>query len=358
MNRFLKTLRDSGYRQFYLAFGDANFRRADWLKGLEGTSGLLRDLATLFLLQEPLPKKSIQALFSGELIGEFLDCGVLLERGGHYASNSFYLIYCRSQALLCQMTAHPFAYFGDDSLALASLQTPAPSGTVLDLCCGPGIQSFVAAAGGASVTGVEIKKETWRIAELNRRLNGAEQRVQFVCASAEEFAKTNRAKFDRILFNPPLVPMIPGRKFAFVGHGGGDGLEVTRKIIHQYHDRISEQGCMEFIGMGLGRSGRPDVRDELQTLATKYKLTGRVHLLSEHPIKPFAPLFESCVSALARDNALKLEDARALLLRHFTKLKSDSYWLFFASLNRPANARDKSLKTIDLTKSFWGSWFV
>jgi SAM-dependent methyltransferase len=354
LKQFLETLKASGYRQFYLAFGDANFRKHDWPAGAKNLTGALLDLVKLFLLQEPVPSKRATALLGKDFARELIQCEVLREQGKDFRSNDFYLIFCRSYALLCQMNANPCAYFGDDSLALATLQTPAPGGTVLDLCCGPGIQGFVAASSAARVTGVEIRKETWRVAELNRRLNNLGERVTFVCKSAEEFARSDKQKFDRILFNPPLVPMVPGYKFAFAGNGGGDGLEVTRRILELYHRKISATGSVEFIGMGLGRNGQPLVAEQIKKMAKRLGLGGRIHLLSQHPIRPGAPLFEVCVSSLARENGLTAVEARKILGGHFAGLKMDAYWLFFASLNRGAG----SASTIDLSKSFWGHWFV
>ena len=272
-------------------------------------------------------------------------------------SNSYFLIYCRSYAMFCQITPNPWAYFGDDSIALATYQTPAPGGRVLDLCSGPGIQSFVASSQAAQVTGVEIRKETWRIAELNRRLNGLGERVKFVCSSAEAFARSGKEKYDRILFNPPLVPMVPGYKFAFVGNGGGDGLDLTRQFVELYHGRLTEGGSLDFIGVDLGGKRHP-VGDQIRQLARRHGLGGRLHIFSQQPIKPFAPLFEASAFSLARDNGLDIAEARKILGDHFTKLKAEAYCLFFESLGRGTGARSKEVLTVDVSKSFWGHWFV
>jgi release factor glutamine methyltransferase len=357
MNQFIQSLRDSGYRQFYLSFGDANFRHRDWRAGAENLSGSLLDLVRLFLLQERTPFKRAAALLGNQFAAELIECGVLRKETGGVASNSFYLVSCRSQMFFCQMTANPFAYFGEDSVALATLQTPAPGGSVLDLCCGPGLQSFVAAGSAASVTGVEIRKETCRITAINRRLNSLEDRVQIVCDSVEGFAQVDARKYDRILFNPPLVPMVPGYKCSPVGYGGPDGLELTRRILELYHDRVTSGGTIEFIGSGLGRKNHPVVADELKAIARRHGLGGRIHLLSQHLIEPFAPLFETCVLGLANDNGMDAAQARKILGDHFAGLGMDSYWLFFASFGRQ-KGRDKTMVTIDLTKSFWGDWFV
>jgi SAM-dependent methyltransferase len=358
VKRFLQTLQDSGYRQFYLAFGDANFRQQDWPTGAEGLSGPLLCLVKLFLLQHPVPEKLGMTIMGGEFVEELIDCGILRQKSGKLASNSFFLIFCRSQAFFCQMTEDPLAYFGDDSVALATLQTPTPGGNVLDLCCGPGIQSFVAAAHAAEVTGVELRRETWRIAELNARLNGLEGRVRFVCDSAEGFAKAGTQKYDRILFNPPLVPMVPGYKFALVGNGGGDGMELTRQILKLYPKRLSDSGTIEFIGMGLGRKERPVFADEIKAIARRHGFGMRMQFISRHPIRTGAPLFEVCVSSLARRNGLDGDEARKILGDHFQKLGMDSYWLFFASVGPGRKTQVKTESSVDLTRSFLGHWFV
>lgn len=358
MSRFLRTLEQSGYRQFYLAFGDANFRKQDWSLGAKGLPNPLSDFVQLFLLQQPVVRRKLRAYLEPDLLDELLDCGILRQEGQHVASNSFFLIYCRSAAVFCQMAMHPMAYFGDDSVALATLQSPVPDGRVLDLCCGAGIQSFVAAAYAAKVTGVEVQRQTWRIAQLNCRLNNLSRRVRFVCKPIEEFASDNGEGYDRILFNPPLIPMVQGYKFPLAGNGGADGLELTSLIIKLYSGRLAPSGSFEFIGTGLGRQNRPSVCNQLLALARRYQLTGRIHLLSRHPIRAFAPVFESAVSLLARANNLELALARQKLLAHFQKLGQDSYWMFFASLHRRAGAHDNRISIIDLTKSFWGAWFV
>lgn len=357
MNRFIQTLKESGYRQFYLTFGDANLRQKDWALGAKSISGPLLDLVKLYLLQEPVPRKRVAPLLGEDAIAELLECGVLLEKSGTFRTDAFLLIYCHGHAMFCQMKPDTFAYFGDDSLALATYQTPAPGGRVLDLCSGPGIQSFIAGNHAAKVTGVEIRRETWRIAQLNLRLNDA-QRVEFICSSAEDFAGTTDEKFDRILFNPPLVPMVPGYKFAFVGNGGADGLDVTRRIVSLYHKKLSPNGTLDFIGVELGRNDRSTGGEEIKAIARRHGLGGRIHLFSQHPIKPEAPLFEALVFSLARDNKLDDIKARKILVDHFAKLKADTYWLFFASLHRASSAADKNITTVDVSRSFWGHWFA
>jgi SAM-dependent methyltransferase len=357
LKHFLETLAVSGYRQFYLSFGDANFRKQDWLTGAKGLQSPLLDLVKLFLLQQPVSRKIVLGLLGPEACHDFVDAGILVEERRFIRSNSFYLIFCRSHALLCQMTPDTTAYFGDDSLALATWQTPT-RGSVLDLCSGPGIQSFVAAGTASAVLGVDISKAACRIADLNRRLNQLENKVSFVCRSVQDFAAAGPAKFDQILFNPPLVPTPPGYKLGLAGDGGVDGLELTRQILKLYGKRLNRGGRMEFIGVGPGRKNDPVAPRDMGRLAHKLKLRGRIHLMSQHPIRAGAPLFEVCVATLAMQNGLRLEESRKVFLDHFSKLKMDAYWLFFASLTNAPVKAEAEIALIDLSSSFWGHWFV
>ena len=68
MNQFLKTLQASGYRQFYLAFGDANLRYQDWPLAAKDLTGPLQALVGFFLLQQPLPLKQAKALLGKEFM--------------------------------------------------------------------------------------------------------------------------------------------------------------------------------------------------------------------------------------------------------------------------------------------------
>ena len=69
-------------------------------------------------------------------------------------------------------------------------------------------------------------------------------------------------------------------------------------------------------------------------------------------------MFESSVSVLAASNGLDPAQAREKLLAHFAKLRYDAYWMFFASLRPASRGTKNELCVVDLTRSFWGSWFI
>jgi hypothetical protein len=358
MKAFLHHLRQSGYAQFYGSFGDGNLRMEDWPVAARSVNGSLKDFVDLFLLGRPLPARRALPLIGSKLVAELIEAGILHRGKGRLISNTFRLVVCRSYLLFFELGMNTRAYFGEDSVALATLQSRALGGRVLDLCAGPGIQSFVASAHAGAVTGVELRKETCRVAEINCRMNGLQDRVRFVCSSLEDYAPSDRQTYDLILANPPLVPVVPGFWSPLPADGGINGLAVTERIVRLYHHRLARDGRLEFIGSGLGNTKHAGVADEIAALSGRHGLGGRLHLLSRHPIKAHTPFFEAYVQTFAVANRLGLTRSRKIITDHFVRLGFDSFWLFFCSLGRGEGTRRKPLATVDLTSAFYGGWFL
>lgn len=66
--------------------------------------------------------------------------------------------------------------------------------TVADIGCGGGILSEALASAGAIVTGLDMAEASLEVARLHGLESGIE--VNYVCATAEQFASQNEAKFD------------------------------------------------------------------------------------------------------------------------------------------------------------------
>jgi methylase of polypeptide subunit release factors len=233
-----------------------------------------------------------------------------------------------------------------------------PGGDVLDLCSGPGIQSLIASRAARRVVGVEINPDASRVARLNQRMNGVGSQLEFVNFSLENFAKQNTAKFDRILFNPPLVPVPEDLAYPFVGHGGGDGLSVTNTVIGAYLDSLTPTGRFEFIGMTVGAREKLSPSDPLMVLAKKYRLEGTVHVLSRHRIREESPMLNSCAGTLARSNGLDLPAARERLLQYFREAEYDHFYLFHCSWGRPLAGKKPKCDVVDMSFYYFGDWFA
>lgn len=124
--------------------------------------------------------------------------------------------------------------------------------SVLDLCSGSGCIG-IGCTGPfptAKVVLSDISKDALAVAEKNVRLHEVEDRVQLV--HSDLFEHLNGEKFDLILSNPPYVDAgdlakMPAEylkepKLALVS--GKDGLDITRKILVEAANYLTENGVL------------------------------------------------------------------------------------------------------------------
>ncbi len=358
MKELADKLGRAGYLPFYLYFGDGNLRVGDWAVAAQRLSEPLRSLVQLFLLQSPANRRHVTAALGECLVERMKHFGVIRNGGSTFECQSFSLLSFRSNLYFCQLNDDPFAYFGEDSVALGTYQSPAPGGDVLDLCSGPGIQALIAARNARHVTGVEVNPKAWSIAKLNKELNHVGDHVELVNSSLQDFAKTNTRKFDRILFNPPLVPVPDDMSYAFVGHGGSDGLSVTDDILGLYRPFLKTNGRFEFIGMTVGKKESTLAGDPLVELAKKHHLEGTIHVLSRHRIREQTPLVTSCAISLARSNKIEISLAQKQLIDFYQNSDFDYFYLFFCSWGKAAKGRRAKASVVDMSYYYFGDWFA
>lgn len=358
MKAFVDGITRSAYLPFYLYFGDGNLRMSDWASAADALPEPSKALVHLFLLQKPVKESAIVAVIGKPAIDELVEAKILRREKTQLKTNDFCLISFQSYLYFAQVNSEPWAYFGEDSIALGMYQTPVPGGTVLDLCSGPGIQSLVASRAAKRAVGVEINPDASRVARLNQRMNGIGSHLEFVNFSLEDFARRNTEKFDRILFNPPLVPVPEDLAYPFVGHGGGDGLSVTNHVVEMYLDALTPTGRFEFIGMTVGAREKLGPTDPLMALAKKHRMEGTVHVLSRHRIREDAPLLNASAMTLARSNAMTLETAKARLLQYFEEAEFDHFYLFHCSWGRPQAGKKPKCDVVDMSFYYFGDWFA
>lgn len=358
MKRVPEILGRTGYLPFYLYFGDGNLRVTDWATAARRLDDPLQSMVDLFLLQKTVKRRNIEKIFGEEIVSELKETGILRNGAADLVSNSFRLLSFRGNVYFAQLNEDPYAYFGEDSIALGMYQTPVPEGDVLDLCSGPGIQSLIAARNARSVTGVEINPNAWKVARLNQKMNQVGSKVEFVNSSLQDFAAVNKKKFDRILFNPPLVPVPDDMSYPFVGAGGADGLLVTDEILSLYKKTLKPAGRFEFIGMTVGRKGASLEDDPLMQLARKHRMEGTIHVLSRHRIREESPLVTSCAMSLALSNKIALEDARQKMIKYFLQSEYEYFYLFFCSWGRAAGRRAPKTEVVDMSFFYFGDWFA
>ncbi len=123
---------------------------------------------------------------------------------------------------------------------------------ILDLCCGSGCIGIACAAyiPDSEVLVSDISPEALEVAEINIEQAGLYPRVQAV--ESDLFSAMRDMKFDLIVSNPPYVDAedladMPAEFFhePEIGLGSGeDGLELTRKILQQASEFLTEHGVL------------------------------------------------------------------------------------------------------------------
>lgn len=139
----------------------------------------------------------------------------------------------------------PIAEALDDALPQWLAHVPAPTpewpATILDMCTGGGSLAIVAADRfpGARVVGADISPDALALAEENRALHAAGERVEFLLSDL--FGALGSRRFDLIVCNPPYVNDASMRGLApeyraepaLALAGGADGMDLVRRLLAQ-----------------------------------------------------------------------------------------------------------------------------
>jgi methylase of polypeptide subunit release factors len=159
--------------------------------------------------------------------------------------------------LICE-TVSPTAkfYHGNDSIELSRV-LEGVEGDVLDLCSGVGAQALACAQTAARVTAVEIEPLAAKLFWANAEINGLSDRVELL--NGDLLGPVAGRRFDTIACNPPFMPVPPGLPYPRYADGGGDGLEIVRRLMAGLPDALAPGGRCEVIGAVLGTSDGPDL---------------------------------------------------------------------------------------------------
>jgi len=147
----------------------------------------------------------------------------------------------------------PVMYIGPDSIALVQHAPRKNCSSVLDLCCGSGVQGITAAIHYAEkVTCVDINPRAVRFTNFNAILNGVEDKVEVYCGDLYDALPDGHRKFDYILANPPFIP-VPDKidyiqqRYNIFADGGSDGEKVIRNICSCYHEFLTAEGLLSVV---------------------------------------------------------------------------------------------------------------
>jgi methylase of polypeptide subunit release factors len=329
--------------------------RADLVTMPRATADQLR---LLVLGESPTIDDAARAL-GGDVIDALLEEGVLVRPGpDRVATPSLRLVEHWGSLLLCdQQSASAARYFGTDSTALGRVVL-SRSGPWLDVCAGVGAQSMLALARSGAVVAVDINPDVGRLLEFNGQLNGfASDRISFVCGRAEEVdlsAVTPAGGFRTVTCNPPWMPLPETLDFALVGHGGPDGLSVTRPVLERLPTLLHEDGVAVVVGLLMGNESGP-LLGLFDEIAQRALLDIQVVATCMVPASS-GPFYDQLVATASKFGGREEAAVRQEVADHFATMGSNCLFSGYIIARHAQGA--PSVEHTALWKRAHSGWFV
>ena len=149
---------------------------------------------------------------------------------------------------------------------------------VVDVCTGSGCLAILLAKHfpEAQVDGVDLSAEALEVAQINVQAHDLGHRVTL--HQSDVFAAVPLVKYDVILSNPPYEPSshcdaLPEefkREPRLALDGGGDGLDIIRKLLMQARERLKSHGIVLIEVGGLAEA----MNEEFAALKPRWLPTG------------------------------------------------------------------------------------
>jgi ribosomal protein L3 glutamine methyltransferase len=257
----LATVRD------WLRFAASRFT-AERLAFGHGTSRAVDEAAYLILHTLHLPIDDLDPWLDCRLtraereeVAAIIDKRIVTRKPAPYLTNEAWIkghsFYCDERVIV------PRTYFGElleDRLSAVVADADAVE-SVLDLCTGSGCIAILAALTfpNAAVDAVDISPDALAVAERNVAEYGLEDRIRLI--KSDLFAALAGKHYDLILSNPPYVDAEAMEAFpaeyksepAIAHAGGGDGMEIVRRIIENAGRHLTPDGAL-VVEVGTGAS--------------------------------------------------------------------------------------------------------
>ncbi|HKT55569.1 MAG TPA: methyltransferase, partial [Microbacterium sp.] len=143
---------------------------------------------------------------------------------------------------------------GGASFTLAGLQLPVPTGRVLDLGTGCGIQALRARLFADAVVATDVSERALRMTRLNGLLNGVDG---IELRRGDMFEPVDGERFDRVVSNPPFVitPRGAGMPSYEYRDGGRVGDGVTASFVRTVGSVLAPGGVAQLLGNWETRDG-------------------------------------------------------------------------------------------------------
>ena len=332
LKRLPGILAREGYVDAYTLYGPLNARLELWARDLHLLPDKLRTFFKLFLLGQTVRRDDLLESFTPFELDALEQLSILIRAEHGFHSGNLVIVPAFGYFLVAQRpTINPYIYFGEDSAALAQHLSPPHNGDCLDLCAGPGIQSLVCSGRARKVVAVEINPLAASYAELNVVMNNLEHVIEV--RNGDLYQAVMHDDFDFICANPPLLPFVPDLPYPFVGHGGPDGLSITRKILQGLTTKLRPGGVCQIIGSCLGNEVGPLCEKELHDFALENNLRVNMTVPSALPLTPGSSMFKSLAWSCAGAAGLDFEMVLNRFEIHLKQLEAtrlNSFFLFIS----------------------------
>ncbi len=212
-----------------------------------------RCLLELFLLERSMPRQAVEAALGADVVVALHDCGLLSTHDAVCAATARLgavgdLIFASDLAERHRARAPDFVPgAGGATRRFADFTLRGPVESALDLGCGAGVLSGLAAAHAGRVVATDVNVRALAFARFNAELNEM-SRVDF--RQGDLYEPVGGERFDLIVSNPPFA-LSPGDTFAY----RDGGAELSRSIARAGPDHLTVSGWLQMMAEWPERAG-------------------------------------------------------------------------------------------------------
>ncbi len=190
-------------------------------------------------------------------------------------SSPLHLFHCNGLAFELDPTVYEPA---EDTFLLLETLDVHPGDAVMELGTGAGVIALDCARRGARVVCSDINPYAVRLTRRNIERNRHVLKGPIEVRQGDLFhILESSERFERIVFNPPYLPTTSvervGGWFDVATDGGRDGLQLTRRFLHEVTEHLVEHGRASFIFSSL--SNRRSLEKVLQQESLSFTICAR-----------------------------------------------------------------------------------